>query len=255
MSNLLLMGCGGSGSAPTAPESANRYAWWDASDLSTLWQNTNGTGAVSALNDPVGDWHDVDGNLIQWEQGTAANKPLFDPEALNGMPGIKFDGSNDYMTLTTVLNQARMDESTVFMVVSGWTTGTYQGLLGAATEFGADVDCYYLRITDTDKSEVLQSYTGGSMTSTAAVPTAGAVIGFKFSDSGNSYTHYLGRATNGSGSSSVTFSGNTSILGAQRGSALEYYSGFAHELIIYDAVLNATLTDNVLWYLGNKWRV
>jgi hypothetical protein len=239
---------------PTSPESANRYAWWDANSIGTLFQDTAGTVPVAANNDPVGDWHDVDGNLIQWEQATAGDRPIYKTNVLNGKPGIKFDGTSDHMVLTTVLNQARMDESTVFAVVSGWVTGTYQGLVGPANgTAGQGQDAYYLRITDVDKAEVLEAYVGNPMTSTAAISTAGAVIGFKFSDTGNAYTHYNGRNDNGTGASTVTFSGSASILGAQLGVTTEFFTGYIHELLIYDVVLNDTKIDNNARYLLNKW--
>jgi hypothetical protein len=238
---------------PTEPE-AGMLIWLDANDIASLWQDSAGTVPVTANNDPVGRWTTTEASATDHMDQALNNafRPLYKTNILNGKPGVKFDGSNDYLDQDGIFTAARMNESTTFMVISGWTTGTYQGLLGASADPG-ETDTFYLRVTDISKTEVLESYVGNSMTSTAAVSTSGAVIGFKFSDSGNSYTHYSGRSANGTGSTTSTFSQPTDILGAQLGAGPEYYSGYIHEFIVYDSVLNATKTDNVLWYLQNKW--
>jgi hypothetical protein len=254
MSGQMLMGVGGGGSPPLTPE-AGMLIWLDANDIASLWQDSAGTVQVAANNDPVGRWTTTeDGATENMAQAlNNAFRPLYKTNILNGKPGVKFDGSNDYLDQDNLFTAARMNESTTFAVISGWTTGTYQGLLGPSADVGESNDAFYLRVTDTDKTEVLESYVGNSMTSTAAVSTSGAVIGFKFSDSGNSYTHYSGRSTNGTGATTVTFSQPSDILGAQLGAAAEYFTGYIHEFIVYNSVLSATQIDNVLWYLMGKW--
>lgn len=60
-------------------------AWYDASDASSLFQNSNGTTAVSALNDPVGRWSDKSGNSRHLLQTTNSYRPLYRPADQNGL--------------------------------------------------------------------------------------------------------------------------------------------------------------------------
>lgn len=61
-------------------------AWYDPSDLSTLWQDAAGTIPVTANGDPVGRVGDKSGNANHGTQSTTANKPTYraGPDALEG---------------------------------------------------------------------------------------------------------------------------------------------------------------------------
>lgn len=91
---------GGSASAQSvateiALTSDELFGWWDTSDLSTLKQNSDGSTAVSALNDPVGYWISKEGNARAFIQ-SGANTIKATYQGAGG--GIRFDGG-DYLTL------------------------------------------------------------------------------------------------------------------------------------------------------------
>lgn len=65
--------------------------WWDASDSSTL---TLSGSAVSAWASKVGG--------ISASQATAANQPVYSATARNSLPGVTFDGSNDYLDISSI---------------------------------------------------------------------------------------------------------------------------------------------------------
>ena len=66
--------------------------WYDPSDLSTMFQNSDGTTAV-AVGDPVGYIADKSGNGKHATQATAASRPLLDTANL-----INYDGTDDLLT-------------------------------------------------------------------------------------------------------------------------------------------------------------
>jgi hypothetical protein len=70
--------------------------WWDAADLSSMAQNSDGTTAVTSTNDPVGFWRDKSGNGRHAKQTTNNNRPQVQIADMNGRPGLNFDGSNDH---------------------------------------------------------------------------------------------------------------------------------------------------------------
>lgn len=73
---------------------ANLVAWYDASDLSTLFSNDAATTAVTA-DSQVAVWRDKSRLGNHLSQTTANNRPLYRASSVNGRPAIDFDGSND----------------------------------------------------------------------------------------------------------------------------------------------------------------
>lgn len=73
----------------------------DASVLSSLRQNSDGTTAAGATNDPVGYWQDLSANGNHAKQTVATgSRPFLKLNNQNGRPGLLFDGSNDFLTAT-----------------------------------------------------------------------------------------------------------------------------------------------------------
>jgi hypothetical protein len=75
--------------------------WLDAGDVSSLAQNSAGTTAVTANNDPVGYWRDRIGGYAFTQTVAEANRPLWVASAIGGKPALSFDGSNDFLALTS----------------------------------------------------------------------------------------------------------------------------------------------------------
>jgi hypothetical protein len=73
----------------------------DASVLSSLRQNSNGTTDAAATDDPVGYWADLSGLGNHAVQSVATgSRPVLKLNNQNGRPGLLFDGSNDWLTAT-----------------------------------------------------------------------------------------------------------------------------------------------------------
>lgn len=103
MTSMTLTGCGTVSS--WSPRSISGIAaWWDPSDLSTMFQDTAGTTPVTADGQSVARIDDKSGNSLNLLQGTAANQPLY--KTSGGLHWLEFDGSTDIMALasTSALN-------------------------------------------------------------------------------------------------------------------------------------------------------
>jgi hypothetical protein len=81
--------------------------WLDASDASTLFQNSNGTTAASADGDPVGYWGDKSANGRHATQSDGTKKPALKLALENGRNAIRFDVSNDTISGTAGANYPR----------------------------------------------------------------------------------------------------------------------------------------------------
>jgi len=73
-------------------------AWYDPSDITTLFQDSAGTTAVTAAGQPVGLMLDKSGRNNHARQTTAAARPLYQLDA--GKPYLAFDGVDDFMVTT-----------------------------------------------------------------------------------------------------------------------------------------------------------
>jgi hypothetical protein len=69
--------------------------WLDASDSSTLFQNSDGTAPATATSDPVGYWGDKSGNGRHLTQGIAASRPTLNLTGISSKPCLNFDGTDD----------------------------------------------------------------------------------------------------------------------------------------------------------------
>lgn len=99
---------------------AGLSAWYDFSDVSTLFQASNGTTAVAADGDPIGYIKDKSGNGNHLSQAVNnANRPTY--KIVGGRGLGRFDGSNDslFSGTHTVTAQAPL---TVYTVASADAT-------------------------------------------------------------------------------------------------------------------------------------
>jgi len=70
-------------------------AWYDPSDLSTLFQDSAGTTPVTASGQPVGKMLDKSGNDNHATQATASKRPTYTEGG--GLSWLAFDGVDDAM--------------------------------------------------------------------------------------------------------------------------------------------------------------
>lgn len=131
---LLALGVLGGGASAFDPLSLSPALWLDASDASTLFQDSAGTTPATADSDVVGMWADKSGNGRHVTQTTTANKPLLKLAQQNGLNVVLFDGSNDTLTRSIIgsdifsANQnyivavMKQDGTQVNNTVIGWRT-------------------------------------------------------------------------------------------------------------------------------------
>lgn len=83
--------------------SGEEGAWYDPSDLSTLWQDAAGTTPVTAADQPVGRIDDKSGNGNHATQSTAGSRPLY--KTAGGLHWLESDGVDDLLATAFTLEQ------------------------------------------------------------------------------------------------------------------------------------------------------
>jgi hypothetical protein len=87
-------------------------AWYDPSDLSTLFQDAAGTVPVTAVGQPVGLIRDKSGRGNNASQSVAGSRPTLNVDS-NGNYFLLFDGIDDSL-LTSSINLSSTNKITVF---------------------------------------------------------------------------------------------------------------------------------------------
>lgn len=104
---------------------------WLRADRGTF-QDASGTTAATASGQPVGLWADQSGHANGASQALAAARPTLQTAAINGLPAIQFDGTNDLLTLASRLTTVR----TIVAVMHFQNRTTeYVPMLGDATSY------------------------------------------------------------------------------------------------------------------------
>ncbi len=231
----------GAGSAAFVPtDISGLAAWYDASVIGTLWQDSGRTTPVTTLDHPIGAWDDRSGNARHLTQGTAGNKPRYKTSVFGSLSGVDFVTDDFLKSSLFTVNQP----DTIFMVLDVDTVtdaimfdapfgGTRQVLLMSAADWlhyatnsvggGApDTNPHILISTMTGASSKLR-VDGGADVSGAANPGTNALGGVQ-----------LGIETNG---------------------AALPFDGRIAEVLVYDSALSTANIDRVGNYLGTKWGI
>jgi len=98
------------------PSLPNIGLWLDASDVSTLFQNSDGTGTVTN-GSAVGYWGDKSGNSRNVTK-TGTVRPTFQTSIKNGLSIVRFDGIDDVLSGTGFMYNS-VAGVTIFTVVKG----------------------------------------------------------------------------------------------------------------------------------------
>jgi hypothetical protein len=123
-----ISGALGDGSFALSPV-AGMAVWYDANDAGTFTYSSSNI---------VSQWGDKSGNSRNATQGTTSAQPTRETGVINGLPVVRFDGSNDFMSFTNILNG---DTSfTLFWVLRprNVSSGTYQPSFSSQTSPDAD---------------------------------------------------------------------------------------------------------------------
>ena len=248
--------------------------WLDASDASTLFDATTG-GSLVAADGGVARWEDKSGNARHMTQGTIANRPLRKTSVQNSRDVLRFDGTNDAMSVpssTSTFIFLHNLNSTVFLVVKRPSNSVAP--LFITYSIGSDRTGYAIYCFDgSSTSDGLGCQVGRGVGGTFVLINASA-NGF-ISSSGFNLLTSVTQATNSTAAnrSSLRRNGGTATenntnTGAVNSGASEYDLTLAYnsrygeitntdyaEVIVYNSALSDTNRAAVESYLMTKWGI
>lgn len=239
---LIAQGRGGAAFSPT--DISGLALWLDASDATTLFQDSAGTTPATANNDVIGRWADKSGNSKHATQATTASKPLLKTETLNGRSTLYWAGTDDFLSTATL--GPITQPNTVFVVAKG--TGTGNQVIVDGDGDGTTRHQLLYRTT----TGYLQQFAGNIINATTDLRGAFKVFSAVFNGASssarvNGAAHLTGNP--GAQAFGAVYIGRD---GAAGGALL---IGNIAEIIVYDALLDAGQIAQVESYLNAKWSV
>lgn len=251
-STLPLMGCGASSPfTPFNPASITGLKMWFKGDGTVL----NGSGTQAVNNDPVGTWTDESGTGNTITQSTAAKRPLFKTASQNGLPGVLFDGVDDFMIKVSPTG-VLVSTQTYFFVGTLFSTGTQQYVSCSGFQTGVGRG-FVIRKTNDDLKHVTLENIADVATSTNTWTAATGVIQETVThgvvtDNAKMYLNGANETAGGNTNATFTALGDFT-MGSDNSGTFGNIFLLMYEYLMYDNVLSGVNQLAVESYLKTKW--
>ncbi len=191
-----------------------------------------------ASGDTVGIWYDASGSANNAVQDIAASKPAKIDGVKNNRPGMRFDGSSDYFTLT---NNLDLSTASVY-IAANKTGGSGFMVLLAAKKWG-------IYSSGTGSNWVM--YCGAEGVSGQTLGSSHALLTFILRAAND--IDLMTNAANLVNHTGGSFDGRSVSEIGGTVAASQYHTGDILELLVYPTAHSNADRDAVHAYLNSKW--
>jgi hypothetical protein len=231
-----------------------------------IWDNNE------PFTEPIDDgtavrlWSDQSGNGYDATQGTSAARPTYIASGLNGLPVVRFDGTDDRLALgASALGILRnVAGATVFIAVKySSTTGNFPSFY-ASTNGAITSVRLSIRTSTTPTYQIsgrrLDANSVETISSNQATSTSSVIIHTARADYQNTLMQQYINGTLDGQKTDFQTAGNTSdtdsigILIGNNGASV-FLNGDIAEIILYNRALNDSELAQVHRYLARKWGI
>ena len=239
----------------------NLTLWVEATSAASLSTYNSTTSAYTVVDQPddqtsIGAWNDINPQIIVQYRNTATqtiatSQPKYIANAINGLPALQFDGTDD--ALLSPLNTSG-DVYSAFVVISSGAT-----FVGDKSIFGPSAAKGISWNVKADGSTMGVAKSTISYLGTASTPLSTNtkyILHFRWSDASNTIYFRINGADAGSSTANQQFSDSTTTLkiGSESTSGMNW-NGLIAELVTFDRVLKAEEITSIEKYLGQKWGI
>jgi hypothetical protein len=227
----------------------------DGTSTLEVWLKADAIAGLTG--NPVSTWSDRSGNNVNATQSNVGNQPAYTTNVLNGLPVVRFDGSNDRLEFNRVI-QDDFSIIAVFKTAQSAGGGT-QWYLGVGL-----VDAEVGGVTN----DFGMSLIAGKLATGAGNPDVTALSTSAFSDNNGHIANFqrvlssgvISQFTDGASTATATAGTNsltapTRIVLGSLQTNINYFSGDIAEVLVYSSALNKaerTIVDN---YLSAKYNI
>lgn len=211
---------------------AKQFTWnetvWNPSMITTaLWLDATDASTVVESGGAVSQWNDKSGNSRNATQSISNSRPTLTSNAINGLPALTLDGSDDYMVVphNAALNM-QIANSTVIVVykkstgfrvmqkvggagstVNGWfyDDGSQLGMTGFTTSYSTNQNAWLIETNTWNNSTIKHWRNGSKQTPTNVI--GGTIVNGEIdptaTPTANTDDMWIGRRDNPSGTSGI----------------------------------------------------
>lgn len=221
---------------PGLPHAEDALMWFDAADGATMFDAATG-GAAVAEDGAVARWEDKSWHGHHVTQSIEGARPILKEDVLNGLPGVLFDGADDYLQNPLEIHQG----ATVCAVFRPET---------APAEMGMIIESYAVNLFRVPGGAI-KAY-GGAFLATGSTSLHAPYLVTLVLDGATSMIRINGgEGTTGTTGGSLTGAGNFAIAKWKDGG--ECHGMYLFELAVFDSVLTGGEISEVEAFLMTKW--
>ena len=201
--------------------------------------------AIEGLNDgdDVATWADSSGNGNDATEAT--NKPTYETAEINGLPVIRFNGTNDEIS-TAAFGTALTQPNTIFVV--------YKDPSGTGSEYVYDgvlsTNRHGLLLDGTTPSREVTPYAGASPAGHTTEQNVWHISTIVYSSTSSDV--YEDGTAEQTGIDTGTHTLSALMIGSDWNTYF-YFGGDIAEILVYDAELSSADITQVEYYLANKY--
>lgn len=227
-------------------------AWYETSLDSSIQPIEKSNGSPVTIWTDNNPYYSFKKNIIQLEK--KLSKPLYVEDGINGIPALKFDGIDDFMTIPAL--SLNTNTLTIFLVGKRDQYSHYQGVLSGFNSSNSD---------DIADGSLIAFYDQNSYTTIASGQNYSNVRGL-----GDNKPYILATVFNGiknvnfingnigtNAKGSPIFNINRFYVGARynMNQADSFFNGYLSEIIIFDRALNGEERKSIEQYLSRKYSI
>ena len=244
----------------TPPTWLHWPASWTPADLADLvgWWKAD---AISGLidGDPVSTWSDE--SASGWDAtASSTDRPTYKTSILNGLPVVRFDGTDDHLALGAVDASRTVSGSTIYAVVRTDVTDSiirYWWFGSNGTGFARTLA--NLSLNTRIGGRTLDSDSFASVAATTNVSASTWVLhGGVFDNANGTMAQFVDASADGT--ASLASSGTTSntaasavMIGANADATASFFDGDIAEIVFVHDALGTSDREKLEGYLAHKW--
>ena len=231
------------GGAFTPTDISGLRVWLDASDISTLWQDSARTTAVASDADPVGAWDDKSGNDYHILQATSSKRGEYKTSVQNSLDIVRFDGTDDAIRNSSEPPEASQPNTMAAVFKMTSSTAAYHHAIDSGTTVKR-------QIMGSSNTENWNIYSGAFLANGANNTTTFHLWYGEYNSSSSIFRMDKSEVASGdAGSQAAT---GLNVGSAFSGTASNFNGDFC-EIILYDSALSDGDRDSLETYLEDKW--
>jgi hypothetical protein len=218
--------------------------WYDASDATTFTYSSSNI---------ISQWSDKSGNSRNATQATTSQQPTRQTNVINGLPVVRFDGSNDYLEFTNILSGDTT--FTVFWVLRPVAVTTGYKPSFAFLSNAPDVDygaLHYINPSAQGASYPFGGNSGWGNYDNSGSYTANSVYLMEFIADGSTWKVFKAGTQEGTNNTGGSPSYAKTWIAAQNNPPRFSQFDFG-EILVYNTALSAGDVTTNRNYLNAKW--